>query len=359
MSTKQIIKNKLIGLLGLSEKSSKGSSILPGKYYDNEIIYISYIENSEESICIIDPYFRENTFRLIRKGLKNNHSIKNLQIITRPDTIDADFKDSFKNFSRQMKDELGLTTEIRVLTEPKLQAELHDRYLITKGGSFNFVSADTVSRAQMCHISQIEDIKPIFDEYWGKGEDLLAGWNKIMKSKEEKKKTKIIAQTDATSGKRRVKSASPPARRIWGPISFMNDCKEKLDAGTVEIIGEIYRFAEANFDNIEFGSGKKRASVLLKLNFPSRLITLYRLSADGTLWVYFGDLKKHVSEERREELLTRLNEVLGTKIAKEKIEVFPKVEINATKLQDKGALEEFKKVTLEFIDEVRGANAEN
>jgi len=176
------IKNEIKKILGITSTEER-NVIIPGHEYDNENKYLSYIEDSEEFIYIIDPYFRENSLRLISKGLKNNNSIKEVKIIMKLHTIDEDFKNAFKKFSTQMKNEKEIESEIRVITESKTSSKLHNRYLITKNKSFDFVSADTVSRGQLSHIKEIDDIKPLFEEFWKQGKNLLQDWNKIIASK--------------------------------------------------------------------------------------------------------------------------------------------------------------------------------
>lgn len=183
----KIIKEEMKKLIGLIEYEEDTTLIAPGRDYDNEITYISHIEDSREFVYLLDPYFKENSLRLLRKGLANNKSIKTIRVITKSDTIDEDFKHSFKNFSKQMENE-GRKVEIRVLIEPKIQTQLHDRYLITKDKSYNFVSADTVSRGQLSHVIEVSDVQPHFNRFWEAGKELLVNWNEIMKAKEEKQK---------------------------------------------------------------------------------------------------------------------------------------------------------------------------
>ena len=176
------IKKELKKTIGIFEEEKNSSLIAPGKDYDNRVNYISYIEDCEEFINIIDPYFKENSIKLLREGLRNNKSIKSIKIITKPDALEDNFKDIFKKFSKQMKNE-NISVEIKVLIEPKIKSQLHDRYLITKNKAYNFVSADTVSRGQLSHIKEVSDISPIFDEFWMHGEELIESWNKILKTR--------------------------------------------------------------------------------------------------------------------------------------------------------------------------------
>ena len=175
---------RIIGIIGTEEDTTL---IAPGKDYDNEITYISHIEDYREFVYILDPYFKENTIRLLRKGLFNNKSIKNIRIIAKSDAIDEDFRQSFKSFSKQMKNE-GIEVEIRIVIEPKIQTQLHDRYLITKDKSYNFVGADAVKRGQLSHIVEVSDVQPYFNSFWEAGKELLANWNEIMMAKVEKQK---------------------------------------------------------------------------------------------------------------------------------------------------------------------------
>ena len=52
----------------------------------------------------------------------------------------------------------GINVEIRVLINSKIKNKIHDRYLITKNKTYNFVSADTVSRGQLMNFGKMEEI---------------------------------------------------------------------------------------------------------------------------------------------------------------------------------------------------------
>ena len=115
-------------MLGLTNRELDRTLIVPGKDYDNSINYISHIEDAEDFLFILDPYYRENSLRLLRKGLINNSSVKNIKILTKLNVIDEDFKDSFSDFARQMKRE-GITVELRVIIDSETQGLIHNRYL--------------------------------------------------------------------------------------------------------------------------------------------------------------------------------------------------------------------------------------
>jgi len=73
----------------------------------------------------------------------------------------------------------GINVEIRVLINSKIKNKIHDRYLITKNKTYNFVSADTVSRGQLSHIKEVNDLTKEFNEFWKDGINLLTNWDLI------------------------------------------------------------------------------------------------------------------------------------------------------------------------------------
>ena len=169
-------------------------------------------------------------------------------------------------------------------------------------------------------------------------------------------KTKIMVPKTITFGKRQATSVSSP-KRTWDYNSFIGDCKGKLDSNTVEVIDDIFKFGEANFDKVDWGKGSIAGSFMLKLELSGGVSTVYNFFSSGRMEIYFGSLKRNgVSEELRDSLRTSLNRVLGTKIEKEKLDSFPQFDMRETNLKNPEALGEFKKVTLEFIEEVKKEN---
>jgi hypothetical protein len=182
---KKTIASELKNALGLTNNDLDRTLIAPGRDYDNAINYISYIEDADDYIYILDPYYNKNSLQFLRRGLLNNSSIKTIKILTKPNAIDKDFKELYSDFARQMG-KGGITIEFRVLVDSKTQGAIHDRYFITKNKSYDFVSADTMQRGQLSYITEVSDVKPNFDQYWDKGKELLSCWSDIQRAKEEK-----------------------------------------------------------------------------------------------------------------------------------------------------------------------------
>jgi len=45
-----------------------------------------------------------------------------------------------------------------------------------------------MERGQLSHIKEVSDVKPIFDQFWEKGIDLMNCWQEIQRAKEEKER---------------------------------------------------------------------------------------------------------------------------------------------------------------------------
>jgi hypothetical protein len=153
--------------IGIIPETEERSLITPGKPFDNQRIYLSYIESSEDFIHIVDPYFNRNSLRLFNRGIERNSSIKSVKILAKENYIDDEFRKDFKKFVVQMKHR-NTTVELRVL-DSKDAKKVHDRYLVTKGHSYNFVSADTVSRGQFSNVTEILDFSAHFKTLWENG----------------------------------------------------------------------------------------------------------------------------------------------------------------------------------------------
>jgi len=147
---------------------------------DNEMKYIGYIESCNTKLYLIDAYVNSNTLRLLNKGLNNNPNVREIKILTSVHSrLDENFKNDYKKLRKQ-NEKQGIATELRVLSSSE-KRKIHDRYLITEGSSYNFVSADTVSRGQYSHVTNVPDMTNEFNELWSKGIEVLKNWSQLIK----------------------------------------------------------------------------------------------------------------------------------------------------------------------------------
>ncbi len=65
-----------------------------------------------------------------------------------------------------LKDELankGVQCELRIITDNKLKADIHDRWIISESMCYNMPSTDTVARGQYSEVKRTENFPP-FEE---------------------------------------------------------------------------------------------------------------------------------------------------------------------------------------------------
>ena len=87
---------------------------------------------------------------------------------------------------------IGINLDIKVIMDREIFNQLHDRFLISKNETYNFVSYDAIKKGSLSHIAPIldrnikEEIKKLFRNVWYDFgvKDLILYWNKIIERKE-------------------------------------------------------------------------------------------------------------------------------------------------------------------------------
>ena len=87
------------------------------------------------------------------------------------------FRKLFKDFKEELKNK-GITVEMRILLDPEIISQFHDRWIISKNKCYNVISTDTVFRGQYSEIKETKN-KPPFEKWWKEGKDIIKNWNDI------------------------------------------------------------------------------------------------------------------------------------------------------------------------------------
>lgn len=59
----------------------------------------------------------------------------------------------------------GIKCDLRVISNSKLKSQIHDRWIISEGKSFNIPSPDIITRGQYSEIKETKNTLP-FEEWW-------------------------------------------------------------------------------------------------------------------------------------------------------------------------------------------------
>jgi hypothetical protein len=165
---------QLVGAEGIMPQAT--TLISPEKPFSNKVAFYSTIKSCENFLYWIDKYFTQAGLELLIDSLDVN-KVKDLRIITSNDKVDTRFRDLFKDFRDELKNK-GVKVELRVITDAKLKAQIHDRWIISKNQCFNIPSADTLARGQYSEIKKTSN-RPPFEEWWGKSKDIISEWDSI------------------------------------------------------------------------------------------------------------------------------------------------------------------------------------
>lgn len=173
----KIILEKIASIVGAENVLPQPTTLIsPEKPFTNKVAFYSTIKSCEDFLYWIDKYFTQAGLELLIDSLDAS-KVKDLRIITSNDKVDARFRDLFKDFKEELKNK-GMKVELRVITDARLKAQIHDRWIITNGQCFNLPSADTLARGQYSEIKKTNN-RPPFDEWWGKSKDIISEWDSI------------------------------------------------------------------------------------------------------------------------------------------------------------------------------------
>ncbi|MFH1288783.1 MAG: hypothetical protein ABII25_08840 [bacterium] len=76
----------------------------------------------------------------------------------------------YKDLKKELKND-GVKCELRVIIDDKLNADIHDRWIISENQCYNMPSTDTVARGQYSEVKRTSNF-PLFDEWWEESKDI-------------------------------------------------------------------------------------------------------------------------------------------------------------------------------------------
>ena len=174
------IKDKLKTILEVSELESQNTLISPDSPFSNKIAFINTLKSCSEHIYWVDKYFSQMGLELLSKSVEQG-KVKDIKIIMAIDKVDDKFRDLFKDFKEEMLNK-KITCELRVITDTKKKALIHDRFIISKYDSYNIPSPDIIARGQLSEISKSQNkvkLNEEFNKLWKDSKDIIADWNSI------------------------------------------------------------------------------------------------------------------------------------------------------------------------------------
>jgi len=172
----EVILKEIINRIGGEYEEKVYTQIRPETPFNNKLAIKRIIKQAEEYIEWIDKYFSVSGLEMINEYV-NRDNVKKIAILTSYNAANNKFRDKVKDLKEQFSKE-GILLEVRVITDKKISDSIHDRYLITKGHTYNIPSPDVVERGQFSDIKEVNSSPP-FSDWWSSSLDIIDDWNRI------------------------------------------------------------------------------------------------------------------------------------------------------------------------------------
>ena len=183
VSTNKIILNRLVQLEDKVQSHDKKIRTIfevihrpldtkllsPGKPFSNKKAIRDVISSCEKYIYWVDKYFSRAGLDWLSESL-NTSKVKGIKILMSSEKVDEKFVSLYKDLKKELKND-GVECELRVIIDNKLNADIHDRWIISENICYNMPSTDTIARGQYSEVKRTANFPP-FDEWWGKSKDI-------------------------------------------------------------------------------------------------------------------------------------------------------------------------------------------
>ncbi|OGS28016.1 MAG: hypothetical protein A2297_02880 [Elusimicrobia bacterium RIFOXYB2_FULL_48_7] len=142
---------------------SNSKILSPGKPFSNRKTIRDIISSCSKYIYWVDKYFSKAGLDWLAESL-NHLRVKNVEILMLSEKIDNTFTALYQDLRKELENG-GVKCEIRVITDNKLSASIHDRWIISNNLCYNMPSTDTIARGQYSEVKRTENFPP-FEEWW-------------------------------------------------------------------------------------------------------------------------------------------------------------------------------------------------
>lgn len=163
----QLHDRKIKTIFEVMHKSSDTKLLSPGKPFSNKKTVRDIISSCRKYIYWVDKYFSKAGLDWLSESL-NTAKVKHVKILMLPEKADKKFNNLFKDLKKEFKGN-GVKCELRFLSDNKLKADIHDRWIISEKMCYNMPSTDTVARGQYSEVKKTKNFPP-FDKWWAKND---------------------------------------------------------------------------------------------------------------------------------------------------------------------------------------------
>ncbi len=141
----------------------------PGKPFSNKKAIRDVISSCEKHIYWVDKYFSRAGLDWLSESL-NISKVKDIRILMSSEKVDKKLLSLYKDLKKELKSD-GIKCELRVISDNRLNADIHDRWIISENLCYNIPSTDTIARGQYSEVKRTANFPP-FKEWWEKSKNI-------------------------------------------------------------------------------------------------------------------------------------------------------------------------------------------
>ncbi len=141
----------------------------PGKPFSNKKVIRDVINSCEKHIYWVDKYFSRAGLDWLSESL-NTSKVKDIRILMSSEKVDKKLLSLYKDLKKELKSD-GIKCELRVISDNKLNADIHDRWILSENLCYNIPSTDTIARGQYSEVKRTANFPP-FKEWWEKSKNI-------------------------------------------------------------------------------------------------------------------------------------------------------------------------------------------
>ena len=161
-------------------------AIQPDAPYGNIVSLKQIFRQCAKFVCWYEKNLPKKALEVLYRGFEdgdidNVEEIKLLRALD--DSVDDGLLSDFNRFRAELAEKHEVNAEMRIVCDKSLRRSVHDRYLYTQGIAFVIPPLNSLLANQWGKIFTSKDGIPSFRDYWKRGLDLVAQWNKIQKEK--------------------------------------------------------------------------------------------------------------------------------------------------------------------------------
>ena len=136
--------------IGADKEPSLPSMTTPYTPYTNIRMIRNAIESCRGYMYWIDKFFAFSDLDILMDG-SSKADVKEIKILISLKNADERMKSNFQKFKEEMENR-GIKCEMRVVGDPKIYGEYHDRWLLSSNVNYNLMSGEIAKRGQFAEI---------------------------------------------------------------------------------------------------------------------------------------------------------------------------------------------------------------